>query len=334
MISVGLLGTGRIGRIHGFNVASSARAKLVSVADFVTESANEFAQVVGAQVQSSGDILNDPSIDAVIICTSTDTHADIIEAAAKAGKAVFCEKPVDLDAQRIKHCLKVVESAGIPLMIGFNQRFDPEFSSLKSRVDAGEIGDIEIITIFSRDPAPPPLSYIERSGGLFRDMMIHDLDMARFLLGEEPTEVHAVGSAIIDPAIGMAGDVDTAAVLLKTASGKICQISNSRRSTYGYDQRVEIHGSRGMLRVNNIPTSFVDRFDANGITKTRYIEAFTERYARSYRNILEQFLSCLEDGVPMTPSITDGLHAQILADAATISSQTGMTQTICGRVAV
>jgi myo-inositol 2-dehydrogenase/D-chiro-inositol 1-dehydrogenase len=204
-------------------------------------------------------------VDAILVCTPTTTHADLIERGARAGKAVFCEKPVDLSSARIETCLGIVEKAGIPLMIGFNRRFDPNFASLRRRLADGEVGEVELVTILSRDPGPPPVSYIATSGGLFRDMMIHDLDMARFLLlGDEPVEVHAVGSSLVDPAIGQAGDVDTAAVLLKTSKGRIVQISNSRRATYGYDQRIEVHGSKGMIRAGNIHRTTVEVANAVG----------------------------------------------------------------------
>ncbi len=264
MLRVGLLGAGRIGKIHGGNVAAHPAARLTAVADAVPAAAEALAAATGASVASIDAIIASPDIDAVVICTPTDMHADQIEAAAKAGKAVFCEKPVDLSSDRIRACLATVKAAGTPLMIGFNRRFDPNFAALKRRLDAGDAGAIEIVTVISRDPGPPPVDYVKRSGGLFRDMMIHDLDMARFLLGEEPVEVHAVGSSLVDPAIGAAGDVDTAAVLLKTASGKIAQISNSRRATYGYDQRIEVHGSKGMLRAGNVHETTVEIATGSG----------------------------------------------------------------------
>lgn len=239
----GLLGAGRIGRIHGLNVAARPDAQLVALSDASADAAASLAQASGARVATTEAILADGAIDAVVICTPTDTHADLIESAVLAGKAVFCEKPVDLDAGRIRRCLDVVARSGRPLMIGFNRRFDPNFAALERRLRQGEAGVIEIVSVISRDPGPPPIEYVKRSGGLFRDMMIHDFDMARFLLAEEPVEVFALGSSLVDPAIGQAGDVDTAAVLMRTASGRIAQISNSRRATYGYDQRIEVHGS-------------------------------------------------------------------------------------------
>ena len=213
-----------------------------------------------------------------MICTPTPTHADLIERAAASGKAVFCEKPIDLDASRVRACLQTANKAGIPLMIGFNRRFDPSFRTLHDRLRAGEIGRLETLTIISRDPQPPPPSYVASSGGLFRDMMIHDFDMARFLLGEDPTEVYAIGSVLVDKAIGDAGDVDTAAVLLRTASGAIAQITNSRRATYGYDQRIEAHGATGMLRAGNMTATTVEFASAGGFVTDPALPFFLERY--------------------------------------------------------
>ena len=247
MVRFGILGAGRIGKVHAATIAGSAGASVAFVADALPDAAHALAASVGARVASVDEVIAS-DVDAILIATPTDTHADLIEAAARAGKAILCEKPVSLSVERIEACLPVVEKAGVPLMIGFNRRFDPHFQALQSRINQGEIGDVELVTIISRDPAPPPVSYIARSGGLFRDMMIHDFDMARFLVGEEFVTVHALGSALVDKGIGEAGDVDTAAVQMQTASGKIAVITNSRRAAYGYDQRLEVHGSKGMLR--------------------------------------------------------------------------------------
>lgn len=323
MMRFGLLGAGRIGRIHGLNVAARTDARLVSVADASDDAARSVARACGAAVSTIDAILADSGIDAVLICTPTDMHADLIEAATKAGKAVFCEKPVDLDAARIRRCLATVSGTGKPLMIGFNRRFDPNFAALRQRLHAGAVGAIEIVSVISRDPSPPPAEYSARSGGLFRDMMIHDFDMARFLLGEEPVEVYAVGSALVDPAIGAAGDVDTAAVLMKTASGKIAQISNSRRATYGYDQRIEVHGSGGMLRAGNIHETSVECATGAGFRADPVQNFFLERYAAAYRLELDAFISAVATGQTPSPSGLDGLKAQILADAATESWKTG-----------
>lgn len=323
MLRFGLLGAGRIGQIHGGNIAAFAGAELVAIADADAKAANGLAERTGASVRSLDAVVAAGDIDAILIATPTDMHADLIEAGARAGKAVLCEKPVDLASARIESCLKIVEAAGTPLMIAFNRRFDPNFSALQQRVASGIIGAVEIVTIISRDPGPPPVSYIQRSGGLYRDMMIHDFDMARFLLGEEPIEVHAYGSCLVDPAIGEAGDVDTALVTMKTASGTLCQISNSRRAAYGYDQRIEVHGSEGMARADNIHETTVEIAGKAGFTGDPVQNFFLERYAQAYRNELRAFVEAVEDGIAPSPSGRDGLQAQRLADAATESRQTG-----------
>jgi myo-inositol 2-dehydrogenase/D-chiro-inositol 1-dehydrogenase len=323
VLRIGLLGAGRIGKIHGTNIAESRDARLVALADADARAAAALAATTGAEVRTADDIVAAKDIDAVVIGTPTDTHADLIEKCAAAKKAVFCEKPVDLSSERIVACLKVVEAAGIPLMIGFNRRFDPNFAALKKRLGEGAVGNVEMVTIISRDPAPPPVSYIKVSGGLYRDMMIHDLDLARFLLGEEPVEVHAVGSVMVDPEIGKAGDVDTAMVMLRTASGRLCQISCSRRATYGYDQRIEVHGSKGMIRAGNIHETTVEIADKSGFKADPILNFFLERYMPAYRAELAAFIAAVTGGTAPAPSGHDGLMAQRLADAATQSRATG-----------
>jgi myo-inositol 2-dehydrogenase / D-chiro-inositol 1-dehydrogenase len=322
-LRVGLLGAGRIGRIHGGNVAAHPRAQLAIVADASPEAARALADAADAEVGEVDAVIAATDIGALVICTPTDTHADLIERGARAGKAIFCEKPVSLDAERTRACLRVVEEFGTGLMIGFNRRFDPSFATLRRRVREGDIGEVELVTILSRDPSPPPPDYLARSGGLFRDMMIHDFDMARFLLGEEPVEVHAVASNLVHPAIGQAGDVDTAAVMMKTASGKIAQISNSRRATYGYDQRIEVHGSRGLLAAGNRRTTTVEFADSRGYAVDPALPFFLERYAEAYRAELDAFVAGVLGGAPLSPTGLDGLRAQRLADAATVAAQTG-----------
>ncbi len=321
MLRFGLIGAGRIGKIHGGNIAANPGARLSLIADADAAAATALATATGAKPASVADILAAADIDAVVICSPTDTHAGLIEQAAKAGKAVFCEKPVDLSSKRIRACLAVARKAGVPLMIGFNRRFDPNFAELKRRLDKGGAGSIEIVSITSRDPQPPPASYVQRSGGLFRDMMIHDLDMARFLLGEDPVAVQATGSSLVDPAIGKAGDVDTAAVILETRSGKIATISNSRRAAYGYDQRIEVHGSKGMLRAGNVHETTVESAGASGFSRDVILNFFLERYAAAYRAELAAFIEAVKRGKPPLPSGEDGLKAQLLADAATESCQ-------------
>ncbi|WP_420010560.1 inositol 2-dehydrogenase [Tateyamaria sp.] len=324
MLKIGLLGCGRIGQVHAASIAHLDGVALTAVADAFPEAAQALADKSGAKVMDADAVITSADVDAIIIATTTDTHYGLIHAAARAGKAIFCEKPVDMSADRIRNCIKVVEDTGVPFLTAFNRRFDPNFASLQARLAEGEIGTVELVTILSRDPAPPPVSYIERSGGIFRDMMIHDFDMARFLLGEDPVQVFAVGSALVDPAIGAVGDVDTAAVTLSTASGAICQITNSRRATYGYDQRVEVHGSGGMLRAGNMMEHTVEVANAAGFRTAPTQHFFLERYAQAYRIELAQFAQTIAKGTAMTPGIVDGLKAQMLADAAAQSLETGL----------
>jgi myo-inositol 2-dehydrogenase / D-chiro-inositol 1-dehydrogenase len=258
MMKFGIIGAGRIGKIHGGNIDARRDGEVAFVADAVPAAAEALAATTGAKTASIDEIFGSNQVDAVAICSPTDTRADLIEQAARAKKAIFCEKPIDLEVNRTRACLKVRQSNATPLMIGFNRRFDPNFASLRKRIAEGAIGALEIVSITSRDPSPPSVSYIARSGGLFRDMMIHDFDMARFILGEEPVAVSTMGSALGDKAIGEAGDIDTAVVILETRSGKVAQISNSRRATYGYDQRVEAHGANGMAHAGNVRETTVE----------------------------------------------------------------------------
>jgi myo-inositol 2-dehydrogenase / D-chiro-inositol 1-dehydrogenase len=322
-MKVAVIGAGRIGQIHAKNVAEMAGLQLVAVHDAIDTSANALAEKLNAKAVSLEAILSDKAIEVVMICSPTDSHADIIELAAKASKKIFCEKPIDLSSNRVKACLKTVEKHNTPLMIGFNRRFDPNFAEVKRRLQAGFIGKTELVTILSRDPSPPPVDYVKRSGGLFRDMMIHDLDMARFMVGEEFVELFATGSSLVDPKIGEAGDVDTAAVTLKTKSGIIVQISNSRRASYGYDQRIEIHGSKGLLKAENILKSSVIEANSNGILQEPVQDFFLERYEVAYKNELKAFFHAIKTNAAITPSGFDGLKAQELADAATESANTG-----------
>ena len=323
MLRFGLLGAGRIGQLHGRNIASAPAARLVAVADVNRAAAAKLADASGAEVRDVEAVVGAGDIDAILIASSTDSHADLIEAGARAGKAVFCEKPVDLDSARVESCLKVVAEAAIPLMIGFNRRFDPNFAALQQRVAAGAVGAVEIVTVISRDPGPPPLAYIRSSGGLYRDMMIHDFDILRFMLGEEPVELTAYGSSLVDPAIGEAGDIDTALVMLRTASGKLGQISNSRRAAYGYDQRIEVHGSEGMARAHNIHETTVEVAGKSGFTSDPVQHFFLERYGEAYRRELAAFIDAVASGAAPSPSGMDGLRAQRLADAADQSRRTG-----------
>lgn len=319
MVRFGILGCGRIGQVHASSVQRIASARLVAVADASPEAARVCGERFGAEVRDVSAIVSATDIDAVIIATSTNTHYDMIHLAAGARKAIFCEKPIDLSAEKVHLCIKAVAEAGVAFMTAFNQRFDPHFGALQRRVAEGEIGDVETVSIISRDPAPPPVSYLKGAGGLFRDMMIHDLDMARFVLAEEPTRVFAVGANLVDPAIGQVGDVDTAAVILTTASGKICQISNSRRTTYGYDKRLEVHGSKGMLRAANVVQNSVESATSSGFTTARAEAFFLERFGAAYLAELQFFVDAILEGTKPKPDAQDGLRAQLIADAATQS---------------
>ena len=322
-INFGQLGAGRIGKTHATAVLGIPGTKLAAVFDPVDAAAEHIVAMTGARRASVEEILADKSIDAVLICTPTDMHADQIELAARAGKAIFCEKPVDLSADRVRACLKVVEETKAKLMIGFNRRFDTNFAAVRAQIDAGAIGTVELVQITSRDPGPPPIDYIKRSGGIFRDMMIHDLDLARFLLNEEIVSVSATGSVLVDQAIGAAGDVDTATATLRTKTGKIAVITNSRRATYGYDQRIEAHGSKGAVSAGNVHNNTVTVANKEGYHDTPLLDFFMERYAVAYRTELQSFVKAIETGSVISPSGIDGLKALELADAAVKSMQTG-----------
>ena len=323
MLHFAQFGAGRIGAIHAANLAASGRARLAHVVDVHAPAAAALAAKHGAAVSDTATALADPKVGAVIIASSTDTHADLVIAAARAGKAIFCEKPIDLSLARVDACLDAVAKAGVPMLVGFNRRFDPSFAELHRRIGAGAIGAVEQVVITSRDPGPPPVSYIKVSGGLFRDMTIHDFDMARWMLGEEPTEVFAYGATLVDPAIGQAGDIDSAMVLLKTASGRMAHINNSRRASYGYDQRVEVHGSAGRLLAGNRTPTTVELADANAVAADKPLHFFLERYADAYRIELSAFLDAVANGTKMPVGAQDGRQALVLADAALESLRTG-----------
>lgn len=323
VLRVGLLGAGRIGRVHAINIAGHARSQLVAVSDVNVGAAQSLADLYGASPTTSDAILKNASIDAVLIATSTDTHSELIEKAAAAGKAVLCEKPVDLSLQRAQACLDAVSNTGVPVMIGFNRRFDPNFAAIKASVAAGEVGKPELLSITSFDPAPPPLTYIKVSGGLFRDMMIHDFDMANFLMGGRPTTVQAVGTSTVDPEIGKAGDVDTAVVTLTYADGRIAVIKNSRRAVYGYDQRVELLGSEGLLSAGNVLENTVSKATKQGVTSAKPEFFFLERYMRAYAAEWDAFVNAVLDGATIPVTLKDGVAALAMAEAATHSAKSG-----------
>ena len=326
MKNVAIFGAGRIGRIHASNLAALPGVKLKYVCDPVAAAAQELAQKLGAEVTTMDAAFADKSIDAVAICSSTDTHSDFIGRAAKAGKHIFCEKPVDLSVPRAIACAETVKAAGVACMIGFQRRFDPTFNEAATRLANGEIGNPEMLVITSRDPGAPPADYIKASGGIFRDMLIHDFDVFRWILcadGDEAAWLSATGSVLTDPAVGAAGDFDCTAVTIRTHKGRLCQINTTRRAAYGYDQRFEVLGSKGLLQCGNHAPSEVLQWDANGIRGDKPEAFFLQRYAAAYKAEMTHFFECLQSGAPFRTTVADGVAAQKLADAATESAKSG-----------
>lgn len=322
-VKFGLLGAGRIGKVHARAIRSDASAELVAVADAVPAAAEALSREYGCAIRSIEEIEAATDVDAVVICTPTDTHADLIERFARAGKAVFCEKPIDLSVERVKQCLRVVEETGATLMVGFNRRFDPDFMAVKAAIDQGAVGEVEMVTIASRDPGAPPPDYIRRSGGIFRDMTIHDFDMARWLLGEEPETVIASASVLTDAQIGALGDYDSVNVILRTASGRQAVITNSRRATYGYDQRIEVLGSKGAASAENHREANIEIANAQGFTRPPLLNFFMTRYVAAYANEIAGFIRAVRDGAATPTTGEDGLRALALADAAIRSVEEG-----------
>ncbi|MEO9576322.1 MAG: inositol 2-dehydrogenase [Tateyamaria sp.] len=321
-LRLAILGAGRIGQVHAKAVASVPGAELVAVAEPFAEMADQMRTQYGCDIREIDQIAASDDVDAVVICTPTDTHADLIEQFTAAGKAVFCEKPIDLNVERVRACLTQVDEVGGRLMLGFNRRFDPDFMAVKAAIDDGKIGEVEMINLTSRDPGPPPYDYITRSGGIFRDMMIHDFDVARWLLGEEVTSVYAAASVLTDAEIGKLGDFDSANVILTTASGKQCTITNSRRATYGYDQRIEVHGSGGSVSARNQHEANIEIADATGYHRPPLLNFFMTRYVAAYANEIAAFVQALADESPMPTTGLDGLKALELAEAAVTSVET------------
>ena len=326
MKNVAVLGAGRIGRIHATNLAAQPGVRLKSVCDAMPEAAADLAQTLNAEVSSTEAVFADASIDAIAICSPTSTHSDLIARAAAAGKHIFCEKPVDLSVPRAEAVAKAVADAGVGCMIGFQRRFDPTFNEARRRMDAGEIGNPEMLVITSRDPGAPPAEYIKQSGGIFRDMLIHDFDVFRWILcadGDEAAWLSATGSVLTDPAVGEAGDFDCTAVSIRTKKGRLCQINTTRRAAYGYDQRFEVLGSAGLLQCGNHTPSEVVQWDANGVKADKPEAFFLQRYAAAYRLEIEHFFACLQSGQPFKTTVHDGVQAQKLADAAAESARSG-----------
>lgn len=324
MVAFAVLGCGRIGRMHARNLTHHPRARLVAVYDIHAASAEACAAELGVRAAASvAAVLADPAVEAVLIASSTDTHVELITAAARAGKAILCEKPIDLDIARAEACWAAIGPLNPTVMIGFNRRFDPSFRAIRQRIAAGEIGAVEQVIITSRDPGPPPDAYIRASGGLFRDMTIHDFDMARFLVGDI-VEVHAFGANLIEPTIAAAGDLDAAMVTLRAVSGALVHINNSRRASYGYDQRVEAFGSLGMLQAANRRATTVEAWTAIATgARDPVLNFFIERYQEAYAAEIDHFVTAIGEKTTPVASFADGLAALRLADAALESARTG-----------
>ncbi|MGA9347765.1 MAG: inositol 2-dehydrogenase [Anaerolineae bacterium] len=318
-VNVGVIGAGRIGKLHAEHLAYRIPdANIIIIADIRIEAAERCAAEFGipSAVKDHREIMENPDIEAVIICSSTDTHAQMIEEAAAAGKHIFCEKPIDFDLARIDRALEVVDKAGVKLQVGFNRRFDPNFKRVREMVAAGKIGTPHILRITSRDPGPPPIEYIKVSGGIFLDMTIHDFDMARYLIGSEVSEIYAAGGVMVDPKIGEAGDIDTAVITLRFADGVIGTIDNSRRAVYGYDQRVEVFGSKGMVAVSNNTPDTAVHSNAEGVHSSLPLFFFVERYTDSYIAEMRAFIECIQQD--KTPPVTgiDGRIPVVMGYAA------------------
>jgi myo-inositol 2-dehydrogenase / D-chiro-inositol 1-dehydrogenase len=321
MHKIALIGAGRIGRIHAANVAAHPDLQLAYVVDPIADAAKTVAASFGAKTADVDGALGDASVDGVIVASSTDTHLDFSLRAAQAGKAIFCEKPIDLDLERADGAASKFE--GARLFLAFNRRFDPNFRALKKKLDAGVVGKLETLHITSHDPAPPPPGYIPVSGGLFKDMAIHDFDMARWMLGEEPIEVFAAGACLVNAEIGRLGDIDTAKTILRTKSGKLCVISNSRRSGYGYDQRIEAFGSSGALRAGNVVESTLEAWTESGAQADQFQNFFLDRYAAAYKLEMAHFADMMARGAKAEIGYDDGVAALKLATAAQASHTRG-----------
>jgi myo-inositol 2-dehydrogenase / D-chiro-inositol 1-dehydrogenase len=326
MVKFAVLGCGRIGRMHALNLARHPRADLAYVYDVAAATAAAVADATGArQARTIEEILDAADVAAVLIASPTDTHLDLLVRAVEAGKAVLCEKPIDLDLAKVDASWSRIEARDPTIMVGFNRRFDASFKAVRERIRADEIGKLEQVIITSRDPGPPPVAYIQTSGGLFRDMTIHDFDLARYLMGDIQA-VHAIGANLVDPAIAAAGDIDAAMITLVANSGALCQINNSRRSAYGYDQRIEAFGEKGMLQAGNQRATTVSFWGAAATeAKDPVLNFFIERYTPAYLAEIDHFVDCVENGTAPLVGYRDGREALRLADAALESMRTGQT---------
>jgi len=324
MVNFALFGAGRIGRMHAENLVRRSDAKLLYVVDAKPEAARALAEQLGAKAADADRAFSDRQVNAVLIASSTGSHADLSIAAARAGKAIFCEKPVDLTLAKVEQCIAAVKKAKVPMFVGFNRRFDPSFRELKKRLDAGAVGTLEQVIITNRDPGLPELRFLATSGGLYLDFTIHDFDMARWLLGEDPVEVFAWGAVLVDPRVRTEGkDIDTAMLLLRTKSGKMCHINNTRRAVYGYDQRIEVFGSKGMLRAGNLAPTSVERSGEQATCGDNPWPNFQTRYAAAYAAELSSFIQSVEKRKPAEIPPEDSRKVLLLCEAALKSSQTG-----------
>ena len=324
MLGVGLLGAGRIGNVHAKAISTHPQSKLVAVSDVNAEAAAKLAGLYGAEARSNEAIIDDPAIGAVLIASSTNTHSDLIEAATRAGKAVLCEKPVDLSLARAQACLNAASATGRPVMIGFNRRFDPNFAALKAAADSGEIGKSELLSITSFDPAPPPISYVKVSGGLFRDMMIHDFDLAGWIMGGEPRSGDG-GRNLHCRSRDRRGRRRRHGRRELYSDGRIAVIKNSRRAAYGYDQRIELLGSKGLLSVDNVLENTVSKATADGVVAAKPEFFFLERYMRAYGAEWAAFVDAVAKNSPLPVTLADGVNALAVAEAATRSAKTKST---------
>ncbi|MBE6784959.1 MAG: inositol 2-dehydrogenase [Ruminococcaceae bacterium] len=318
-LNIGIIGAGRIGKVHMQSITYNVPgARVLGITDVFKDGLQELADKYGIEkvYEDYREMLADKDIDAVLVCSSTDTHADISIEAARAGKHVFCEKPVDLTPEKVKAVIEAVEKAGVKLQVGFNRRFDHNFAHVRSLINDGKVGNLELIKITSRDPEPPSAEYAAVSGGMFLDMTIHDFDMARFLAGCDVTEVYVNATCLVDPAIGEAGDVDTAIINLKFENGALGVIDNSRRAAYGYDQRIEVFGSLGAaMAANDTPTN-VTVMNADGVTTDKPLYFFLERYMQSFRDEMIQFVDAVQNDKPTPTTGLDGLNSILVALAA------------------
>ena len=331
MLKIAVIGTGFIGSVHAKNIARHPGAELVAVNDANFEFAKKAAITTGAKaVADIAEILEDQNVEAVVIGTPTNTHVDYLTRAARAGKAIYCEKPIGLDYAEAVKAVTAVRETGVPVMLGFNRRFDASHAAVKQAVEKGEVGKIEIVQLTSRGPQPPPIEYVKSSGGQMRDQTIHFFDLLRWLTVDEAVEIYAIGGALVSAAIGEAGDVDTSIVSLRMASGALCQIDSSRRAAYGYDERIEVFGSEGMAESRRQNFRRMALYKGRTVIEDGLHPGWFERIEASYYQALDAFLNSVAQGTPPSPSLEDGLKAQLMADKATESLKTGRPLKIAG----